>query len=386
MTKTAKKNKQKLARPTLSLCMIVKNEEMYLPTALESIKDIVNEMIVVDTGSTDRTVEIAQKNGAHVFHFEWCDDFSRARNYSLDHAAGDWILSLDADERIPRSELAKIRQAIYYSEIAAVSMIQRIPQANENLVPFVDREYCRLFRNHPEIRYQGRIHEQILPAIQKLNGKVLQSDIVIDHWAYGATAEKKKKRAQRNMRLLLKDADENPGDPFICYNLGMTFRELANNTKAIVWLQKAIENDDKKIKREIIANSHLALSQLFLQANHFGLAESHANWAFLINSRNLISLYIQATISVCRKDYQQAVERLENLIRLSAKENIVERKIPARQLWNDLAGCRAAAGDWQGAEIALSMSSDKSEQEYDSRFKVAISEIKPFMTLPEASV
>jgi glycosyltransferase involved in cell wall biosynthesis len=360
--KTAMKNKAKSIRPTLSLCMIVRNEEKYLPFALESIKDIVNEMIVVDTGSTDRTVEIARKNGAHVFHFEWCDDFSRARNYSLDQATGDWILSLDADERIPSSELAKIRRAINYPEIAAVSMIQRIPQANENLVLFVDSEYCRLFRNHLEIRYQGRIHEQILPAIQKLNGKVLQSDIVIDHWAYGATAEKKKERAQRNLRLLLKDGDENPGDAFICYNLGMTFRELANNTKAIFWLQKAIENDDKQIKRKIIANSHLALSQLFLQVNQFAQAESHAKLAFLTNPKNLISLYVQASISVCKKDYKQAVERLENLIRLSAKENIVKRKIPAWQLWRDLAGCRAAAGDWQGAEIALSMLSDKSER------------------------
>ena len=339
--------------PKLSLCMIVKNEEKYLPTALQSVKDIVNEMIIVDTGSTDRTVEIAKRNGAIVFPFKWCDDFSQARNFSLDKATGDWILCLDADERIQRSELPKIRRTINRSDISAISVIQRIPQKKGNFISFKDSEYCRLFRNLAGIRFQGRIHEQILPAIQSKNGKIIKSDIIIDHWAYGVTSEKKAKRAERNLSLLLKDAEENPGEPYICYNLGITCRELAKKREAIFWLQKAIENDDCQIKREIIANSHLTLSQLFLQGNQIATAEWHADRAFSLNSKNLIPLYVKATASVCRKDYKEAVLRLENLIRLLAKENSSSKTIAIDQLWQELAGCRAAAGDWQGAQVAF---------------------------------
>jgi len=97
---------------TVSLCMIVKNEEAYLADCLASAKPFVDEMVIVDTGSTDRTVEIAQRFGANVFHFPWCDDFAAARNESLRHASGDWILEVDADERVPPELAQEIRAAI----------------------------------------------------------------------------------------------------------------------------------------------------------------------------------------------------------------------------------------------------------------------------------
>ena len=86
--------------PKLSLCMIVKNEEKFLAGCLESVKNIVDEIIIVDTGSTDKTIEIANSYNAKVYHFEWKNDFSLARNESIKHATGDWILILDADERL----------------------------------------------------------------------------------------------------------------------------------------------------------------------------------------------------------------------------------------------------------------------------------------------
>jgi glycosyltransferase involved in cell wall biosynthesis len=91
-------------KPRLSVCMIVKNEERFLGQCLASVKDIADELIVIDTGSTDRTVEIAREHGAHVGHFEWCNDFAAARNASIAPATGDWILFLDADEGLSPAE------------------------------------------------------------------------------------------------------------------------------------------------------------------------------------------------------------------------------------------------------------------------------------------
>src|SRR5687767_12493572 len=96
--------------PTLSVCLIVKNEERYLAQCLQSVRGLWDDLVIVDTGSTDRTVEIAESFGARVFHFTWCDDFSAARNFCLDQITTDWILSLDADETIAGRDHALIRE------------------------------------------------------------------------------------------------------------------------------------------------------------------------------------------------------------------------------------------------------------------------------------
>src|SRR3989338_5500840 len=101
-----------MPKQTISLCMIVKNEEKYLEQCLNSVKDIADETIIVDTGSTDKTKEIAKKFKARVFDFKWSDDFSEARNESLKHATKEWILVLDADEIIDKNGLEKIKEAI----------------------------------------------------------------------------------------------------------------------------------------------------------------------------------------------------------------------------------------------------------------------------------
>src|SRR5438309_3283180 len=99
-------------RVRLSLCMIVKNEERFIQDCLESAREAVDEMVVVDTGSTDRTVELAEQAGAQVSHFQWCNDFAAARNASIERAKGAWVLWLDADERLGPGSAAELRRAI----------------------------------------------------------------------------------------------------------------------------------------------------------------------------------------------------------------------------------------------------------------------------------
>jgi len=111
--------------PTLSLCMIVKNEELHLARCLKSVRGLADEMILVDTGSTDRTVEVARSYGARVFHFTWQDDFSLARNHSLEAASGEWILVLDADESIAARDHGRIRDSLRREDPNAVSVPQR---------------------------------------------------------------------------------------------------------------------------------------------------------------------------------------------------------------------------------------------------------------------
>ncbi len=142
--------------------MIVKNEENCLARCLRSVASLVDEMIVVDTGSTDKTVEIAEENGATVFTDEWRDDFSSSRNVSLDKATGDWMLVMDADEELRAEDIPSIRPLLEDSEMKGY-LIEIVSRSINNDNPSEARIHrsVRLFRNDPRYRYEGTIHEEI---------------------------------------------------------------------------------------------------------------------------------------------------------------------------------------------------------------------------------
>ena len=147
-------------RPLVSAAIIVKNEAEYLRRCLGSIAHWVDELVVVDTGSTDDTVEVARSFGAELGHFPWIDDFSAARNHALDMATGEWILYIDADEQVEPvtreeafEELRRVGDAI---------SLQLLKRDRPGFSPFRDH---RMWRNRPDIRFEGCVHETSLPFI-----------------------------------------------------------------------------------------------------------------------------------------------------------------------------------------------------------------------------
>src|SRR5262249_28493259 len=154
-------------RPKVSLCMIVKNEEGHLADCLNSVADLVGEIVVVDTGSTDRTKEVAAACGARVFDFAWVDSFAAARNESLRPASGAWILWLDADERLDEANRAKLRALLgRLGEENACYLMRQLSalEVAPHAAAAVDQ--VRLFRNRPDVPWSYRVHEQILPAVR----------------------------------------------------------------------------------------------------------------------------------------------------------------------------------------------------------------------------
>lgn len=340
----------------LSACLIVKNEATLLSRCLESISSFVDEIIVVDTGSTDNTVEIAHRYGAQIYHFVWTDDFSAARNESLRHARGEWILYIDADEVIDAVNAAKIREIINRKDIMAVTIRQCIPQPADNIATAFYSEYCRLFRFHPDIRFEGVVHEQILPAIERLGGRILRTDIVLHHWAYAANDEKKQRRAERNLRYLLDELKKMKGDPFIHFNLGMTYKELGQRDAAVRFFHCALEKDDGLIKRELMAYTHLNLSKLYLESGDGVRAAHHARMVATLDTANPLSAYILATLAVTNKQYNEAIFYLETTIKIAkgvagAYPNV---EINLSRIYLELGSCRSAVGDYLGAELDFS--------------------------------
>ncbi len=252
----------------ISLCMIVRDEERVLDACLRSIVPWVDEVIVVDTGSTDRTVEIAQRHGARVFHFPWCDDFSAARNESLRHATGDWILWMDADDTIPEACGRNLRDLAFLAEERMTGFLMQVhipPAPGEHGFTVVD--HVKLFRNRPELQFEGRIHEQILEAIHRYGGRVERSDLYVVHSGYDYSPEGQQKKRERDLRLLHKDLEERPDHPFVLFNIGMTAFHLEDYDEARPALERCLKlcKPRESIVRKVyamLAGCHLSQGRL----------------------------------------------------------------------------------------------------------------------------
>jgi tetratricopeptide (TPR) repeat protein len=250
----------------VSLCLIVKDEEDQLPACLPSAADLVDEIIVVDTGSADRTKDVAAELGARVFDFGWCDSFSAARNESLRHATGDWILWLDADEYFDAENRARFRalRDRLDGEAAAYVMRQRsasqVPDGSPTLV-----EQCRLFRNRPQIRWSYRVHEQIRPAVNRLGHEVRFTDLTIDHAGY-TDPQLLQEKIRRNLRLLHLEEAEQPHDPFTLFNLAWAYLETGRPEQGIVYARRSLARSapgDSIVRKlhVILARAHERLGQ-----------------------------------------------------------------------------------------------------------------------------
>ncbi|REK31796.1 MAG: glycosyltransferase, partial [Planctomycetota bacterium] len=259
-----------LLRPNtigLSVCLIVRDNEQTIGPCLESIKPWVDEMVVVDTGSNDRTPEICEELGARVFHWAWQDNFAAARNVSIDHAQGEWLFWMDSDDTIPAECGRKLRDLAtgphpdhihgYVVQVhcpgppsGGSGLRPREPEANlesgdrsrarpgASDVTVVD--HVKLFRNRPDLRFEFRIHEQLLPSIRRAGGEVGFTDIYVVHSGADHTLEGRQRKLDRDFRLLELELADRPDHPFVLFNLGMTHADACQYELAIGFLQRCI--------------------------------------------------------------------------------------------------------------------------------------------------
>jgi tetratricopeptide (TPR) repeat protein len=222
----------------LGVHLVVRDEQHFLPQCLNSIHALADEIIVIDTGSTDRTIEIARSFGAKVFSVEWEDDFAKARNEALRHAATEWVLYLDADEILSGTELIKERLQAADAEAFWVN-IENV--TGELPADRLFHRAVRLFRNRAEYVFEGRIHEQVVPSILKQHpiSKIETSDLKIVHYGYLPEPMQQKQKLERNLRMLRQAVAEAPDDPFQLYNLGIVHYQLGELEQAAKLFDRA---------------------------------------------------------------------------------------------------------------------------------------------------
>lgn len=232
-------------RILLSACLIVRNNERTIRACLESLRACADEIVVVDTGSTDATPEICAALGARLFHFPWCDDFSAARNESLRHARGEWIFCLDSDDTVDPVNCGKVRQlALRTTDPSLLAFVVQVHCPAAGVDGEFDRtevDHVKLFRNRPDLRFEGRIHEQVIPAIRRTGGDIAWSDCFVVHSGYDHSPEGQARKRDRDLRLLHLELEERPEHPFTLFNLGMTYSDIGRYEEAVDFLKRSIE-------------------------------------------------------------------------------------------------------------------------------------------------
>ncbi|MFC5403515.1 glycosyltransferase [Cohnella soli] len=226
--------------PLVTLCMIVKDEESMLASCLSSVAGAVDEIVVVDTGSTDGTVAIAERYGACVIRQAWQNDFAAARNAGVEAARGKWILFLDADEALESSHIAQLRE--WAMEDGVEGFFLRIRNyVGEGDQGATVNPILRLFRNRPEHRFRGRIHEQIAASIVERNPTAAfrLTDIVVHHYGYRKVHVDAKNKVRRNMELLEEALRSEPDNAFYRYNIGVEYLRTGRPAEALVQFTEA---------------------------------------------------------------------------------------------------------------------------------------------------
>jgi glycosyltransferase involved in cell wall biosynthesis/cytochrome c-type biogenesis protein CcmH/NrfG len=263
----------------ISACMIVKNEEDMLERLLASVQPMVDEMIVVDTGSTDKTVEIAESFGARVFHFDWCDDFGAARNESLKHASGDWIVIADADSEMDLASRRSLRRFLQGPSEENGAPLAYAMQLVDHLSPdptiVNSRSYfLAIFPNDPALRYVGAIHEQLTDHQEPPRGLKVRSlnDIVCHHYGYAKAVIARKDKKSRNMRILLKELEHKPEDAFVRYNVALQLRLEGQLGEAVGHVRECLRlcaARGESFRPPYLESAHILLADLLVRQGDF---------------------------------------------------------------------------------------------------------------------
>jgi len=225
---------------TVSLCMMVRNEEKYLADCLSSIKDNVDQLIIIDTVSTDNTIDIANSFGAEVYHFDWRDDFSLARNESIKYAKCDWILWMDADEILDPDSIEEYKRCISNKEKPVYYKVMiRSNTGDEKSIH--DSDTHRLFSNNFGIKFQNRIHEQISYSAHKIGAIEKISSILLYHKGYDVNESDLEKKILRNRKLLTKMVEDFPNDAYSNFTLAQNYGQAKEWKLMIHHLERALE-------------------------------------------------------------------------------------------------------------------------------------------------
>ncbi len=333
----------------ISQCMIVKNEEKNIQRALEWGNGIMWEQIVVDTGSTDRTIELAEAMGARVYHFEWIDDFSAAKNYAIGQASGDWIAFLDADEYLSEDCAGRLpaRLEALDSEGYGAFCTPWLTLDDAGNITSVFK-VCRLFKRSPGMLYHNTIHEEL--PLHKVRVMYENSEFPVYHTGYTAEAIKRQGKIERNIRLLKKELEKQPENHRLMGYLGDAYSN-EDEDEAECWYRRAVElmPDDIPSGDERCLDTWIYLLRILAHKREeeellkvYKQAVSRAPWVYDFD-------FILARYYIGKKEHGKATVCLERVLEVTERYGTSAYGIylyaNIKEFWDQLALCYFETGN-----------------------------------------
>jgi tetratricopeptide (TPR) repeat protein len=293
-----------MAEPKLSCCMIVKNEERFLRRCLQSVAPYVDEIVIVDTGSQDKTVEIAREFTDKIYFHPWENDFSKHRNQSISYATGDWILQIDADEELAPGAGEAIRASIREAPSGVNFLMINITDVDQKGVPRVTFNFPRVFRNGVGIHYEGIVHNQVVGT-----GKCQACQAVIWHYGYYLEEEKMEAKRRRSLPLLLKQLEQDPENVFTMYNLANMYAWMKDYDKVIQYTQAALKRlREMDSAPAFFVSVFTPLIQACLKKGRVEHAKKYALESVKIFPQFLDGYYLLNEICFIQEDWKGVVE------------------------------------------------------------------------------
>lgn len=360
--------------PTLSICMIVKDEERFLAQCLESIQDVADEIVIVDTGSIDATVEIARRFTDRVYFRAWNNSFSEARNHSLSYATGDWILQIDADEELERADvpllLDTLRRAHAMPDVSAVSvpLLSALPAGR-----LAKHYFPRLFRRG-KASFEGIVHNQLA-----YEGQHLISEIRLWHYGYNLPRQELERKWKRTEGLLLQQVAEDPENAFAWMNLIRVYRNSGRHQEVIergMWVLGL--PGVRRLHRHGVA-CDVAISCRTLERYAQGEAVLLAELEQIPESLDLVMEL--ALIYFAQDDkVDQAISQFKRFLALKREESlnpkptelVYDHYSSEAMAWNHLGGCYDRRGAMDRAIDAFQRSIALCPQEGDAYANLAL--------------
>ena len=299
----------------ISAAMIVKNEEKNLSRCLTSIKDHVDEIIIVDTGSTDNTMEIALSFGAKIYEHPWENHFSKHRNQSIGYATKDWILYIDADEELlfnDRTELRTLLDSCSDVDAALLTVECEIPGGGRS-----KHNSIRLWKNHQGIHFKGRVHNEVTGVC---SGRHIPARLF--HYGYNIDQESRKKKFERTTTLLKKEIKANPKHPRPHHYLGISYMEQNKYKEAIAAAETAISlASAQEDKSDLYSGSYHVISSASIETRDLDRAEHWALEALKKYQNHLDSYYNLSRIYYEQKNINQLREYSTRYLELLTRIN-----------------------------------------------------------------
>ncbi|MCX7856665.1 MAG: glycosyltransferase [Deltaproteobacteria bacterium] len=341
--------------PTLSICMIVRDEEKNLPRALSSVQGLADEIIVVDTGSKDKTVEIAKSFGAQVYFFEWCDNFSAARNESIKHATKDYILWLDADDEFDTKRSGDLKTILKTHLGYAFYLLIRLKKRE-----VIEETYqIRVFPNKRGVLFEGRVHEQPFFSLKRKKIPLRYVDIPITHYGYELETNIREK-LERNKRLLELDLAERPDDLITKFFYGKTLLGLGRTKEGLKHLTDFIQAAKKErilVEGRYVAIAFLDIFRTFTEQRKFEETLDYISEYRALYGKDFESNMFLADVYLFQEKYADALQELSFAESVNLKISTYPVSLPALRagLYARKAFCLAKLGREKEAKLYIEL-------------------------------